>query len=290
MLATSVSKRKARWIREMIDAEYVSSEIQDVLVMLDVAELPETYRYLSSLLGDDDVVSAPPYVIATTILGLDEPQRFPDFLIGFITDMFELEIAEGNDDAMNDLGAQYYDGSRGFEQSFEKAVQYYTMAAEKGNRQAQENLGYCFYYGRVGKPDYEKAFHCFALGAFDGHLVSLYKIGDMYLNGLYVPRNEKEAFYIFMRCIETMTPQAEGRVAGPVYLRLGRMFLDGIGTEQNLKSSLICFQKAETFLYDMVLNGDAMYRKSLQSAIDGQAKARERLAQKLPETRWDYDG
>ena len=109
----------------MIDAEYVSSEIQDVLVMLDVAELPETYRYLSSLLGDDDVVSAPPYVIATTILGLDEPQRFPDFLIGFITDMFELEIAEGNDDAMNDLGAQYYDGSRGFEQSFEKAVQYY---------------------------------------------------------------------------------------------------------------------------------------------------------------------
>ena len=41
--------------------------------------------------------------------------------------------------------------------------------------------------------DYKKAFHYFAKGAFDGHLVSLYKIGDMYKNGYYVEKDEKEA-------------------------------------------------------------------------------------------------
>lgn len=274
----------------MIDMSYVSTEVQSVLAMLNASELPGVYGYLASLPGADNDVTAPPYTIANTVLGLDKPEPFPGFLIDFITDMFQFEIAEGNDNAMNDLGAQYYDGSRGFEQSFEKAIHYYKMAADRGNRQAQENLGYCYYYGRDGKPDYEKAFHYFALGAFDGHLISLYKVGDMYLNGLYVQKNEKEAFYIFMRCLETMTQQAEGRVAGPVYLRLGRMFLEGIGTEQNFKSSLICYQKAEAYIYDMVLDGDVMYRRSLDAAIAGQAKARKKLAEKLPGDSWEFDG
>lgn len=250
--------------------------------------LPEIYAYLSSLPGMNDLPM--PYEIANDILSKDRPGILPEKLIDLVTDLFELEIAEGNSAAMNDLGACYYEGSRGFVQDFEKAVHYYKMAAENGNRQAQENLGYCYYYGRDGEPDFEKAFHYYALGAFDGHLVSLYKIGDMYLHGLYVPKNEREAFFIFMRCIETMSDEAAYRVAGPVYLRLGRMFMDGVGTEQNLKNALICFQKAESFLFDMVLGGEAMYRKSLDAAVRGQEKARERLAEQLPENTWKIDG
>ena len=45
-----------------------------------------------------------------------------------------------------------------------------------------------------------------------------------------------------------MTQQAEGRAAGPVLLRLGRMFLDGIGTEEDAGSAPVCFRKAESFL------------------------------------------
>ena len=111
----------------------------------------------------------------------------------------------------------------------------------------------------------------------------------MYLNGLYVPKNEREAFYIFMRCIQTMTEEDQGRIAGPVYLRLGRMLLEGIGVERDIKASLICYQKAESFLYDMVLDGDAMYRKSLDAAVAGQAKARAKLAEELPRNTWDFD-
>lgn len=57
---------------------------------------------------------------------------------------------------MNDLGTRYYCGDRGFEQDFGKTVRYYDMAAECGNRQAQENLGYRYYYGRSVERDYKK--------------------------------------------------------------------------------------------------------------------------------------
>lgn len=118
----------------MIDMSYVSTELQSVLAMLDASELPEVYGNLASLLGADNAVTAPPHTIANTVLGLDKLEPFPGFLIDFITEMFQVENAEGNNNAMNDLGAQYYDGSRGFEQSFEKAIHYYKMAADKGNR------------------------------------------------------------------------------------------------------------------------------------------------------------
>ena len=168
-------------------------------------------------------------------------------------------------------------------------MHYYHLAAEHGSRQAQENLGYCYYYGRNMPVDYEKAFHYFALGAFDGHLISLYKIGDMYANGYYVPKNEVEAFHIYERCMETMTEEAAKVVAGPVFLRLGGAFLYGKGTRADAKSALVCYQKAEAFLYDMVRNGDVMYKKSLLSAIEGQKKAREALERDLPQEEWSFD-
>ena len=258
----------------------------EIFSMLDAEELPEATKYLSRFVADDAELSVTPYEMATCLVRCDKLQQFPDFLIAFITELYQAEIAKGNEDAMNDLGAIYYTGDHGFEQDFSEAVRYYQMAAEHGSRQAQENLGYCYYYGRDMEKDYEKAFHYYALGAFDGRLISLYKIGDMYLNGYYVKKNEKEAFVIYMRCLDTMTEEAAPRVAGPVYLRLGKMFLKGIGTEPDAKAALICYQKAESFLYDMVKDGDAMYKKSLQAAIDGQTTARAKLEEELPDNDW----
>ena len=265
--------------------------IQQVFSMLDSEELPQTAHALSVIMNEANNGKLPePLALANGIMDLDKPKTFPDYVIDFVTELYEMEIAEGNDDAMNDLGAQYYDGSRAFEQSFEKSIHYYHMAAQNGNRQAQENLGYCYYYGRnMDRPDYEKAFHYFALGAFDGHLISLYKIGDMYLNGYYVPKNEKEAFVIYHRCLETMTDEAAPHVAGPVFLRLAKMYLNGLGTERDLKAALVCYQKAESFLYDMVKDGNVMYKKSLRAAIEGQAKARALLMAELPNSEWTFD-
>ena len=167
------------------------NRIIKVLSSLDRDMFPEASRYLESVVEGDDEHTL--YQIASNLVECDKPKVFPFYLVQLIIDLYEEEIKEGNHYAMNDLGARYYCGDRGFQQSFEKAVYYYNMAAQHGNRQAQENLGYCYYYGRDMPVDYEKAFQYFALGAFDGHLISLYKIGDMYRNGYYVKKNEKEA-------------------------------------------------------------------------------------------------
>ena len=267
--------------------------LDDFLSMLDADEYPEIFNYLLSQVNAMNAGASKeidgPYDLASTLLQLDSPKVLPPYLIEYIEELLQLEIDLGNAEAMNTLGSQYYDGRRGFEHNFQKAAYYFTLAAEHGSRQAQENLGYIYYYGRLGKPDYEKAFHYFALGAFDGHLISLYKIGDMYLNGFYVPKNEREAFHIYIHCLEGITPETEPFVAGPVYLRLGRLFLNGTGTERDAKSALVCFQKAEAFLYDMVKDGDVMYKKSLTSAIEGQGKARAILEKELPDEKWCFD-
>ena len=273
-----------------MESKEIYNKAKRFIEELDEDKYPETIEYFEELIGDseqDDLIFPNKRLIASELCDTDKLVDLTPELIDFITELYMDDIQIGNSEAMNDLGAQYYDGHRGFEQSFEKAIKYYKMAAMRGNRQAQENLGYCYYYGRDGEVNYEKAYHYFVLGALDGHLISLYKIGDMYLNGYYVEKNEAEAFHIYMRCIETMTPEAEAEVAGPVYLRLGKMFFNGFGTEKDLMAALTCYQKAERYLYSMVVDdGNYMYKKSLQGAIEGQEKVRKEMTEKIKDKNW----
>ena len=243
---------------------------------------PEAGIDLQLVLAGVDPVDVNILRVAIDLLECDKPGPLPACLLEYIADLYRLGIAEENADAMNDLGAMYYNGSRGFEQNYEKAVYYYKMAAKNGSRKARENLGYCYYYGRVGEPNYEKAFHCFAPGAFEGRPVSLYKIGDMYLNGYYVDKDEREAFSLYNRCFDISKDDAK-IVAGPVHLRLGDMYLKGVGTDWDPEQALFHYNLAEILLYRMVKSGDTMYMQSLRNAVEGQSQARALLMQRLGE-------
>lgn len=251
-------------------------EYKKIIPELEPSIYPETSAFIA--LHETDEFS--PYGLASALVQCDRNTVMPRALFDLIADLYKEAIPDGDSDAMNDLGALYYDG-RGCCQDYEKAVYYYKMAAKFGNRKARENLGYCCYYGRSVPVDYEKAYHWFALGAFEGSIISLYKIGDMYLNGYYVDKNEAEAFSIYDRCAGMLTDESAPYAAGPVFLRLGSCFLNGTGAEANAKSALICFQQAERYLYDMVAGGDEAYVSSLQAAVEGQEKAREKLASAL---------
>lgn len=273
----------------MYDTDVVSTRVHEVLTTFSKDDYPETYDYLFSIIEADGDVKEDPVTIAVTVMDRDGLSVFPDTVIEFVEQMFNLAIEQGNDHAMVNLGAWYYEGGRGFRQNFKAAVRLYEMASERGNRTAQENLGYCYYYGRVAEPDYERAFRYFALGAFDKSLVSLYKIADMYHKGLYVEQDDREAFALYMRCLRELDENSESRVAGPVYLRLADMLFSGVGCDRDVKAAMVCYQKAELYLTDMVLAGDVMYKASLASAIAGQQKVRDAISGFLPKATWELD-
>ena len=165
-------------------------------------------------------------------------------------------------------------------------VEYYTIAAEGGCRQAQENLGYCFYYGRDMPVDYKKAFHYFALGAFDGHLCSLYKIGDMYRNGYYVDKNEVEAFRIYMHCAQGLNEDNIHLVGADIMMRLGDCFFKGIGTEVDNKQALKYYQLAEQMYYERLESGDFLIKNCYKHVLKNQEEARQKLNDVLSGYEW----
>jgi hypothetical protein len=267
----------------MIDDYDVLKEVSDAIAMLP-EEYEETFSYLSNCQSSYERDTEPMDMVEV-LLKCDCELPVCSVVSNLILYLLEFEIDKGNEQAMNELGALYYEG-KVFEQDFSKALYYYKMAAENGCRLAQENLGYCYYYGRSVPKDYEKAFHYFALGAFDGHLTSLYKIGDMYLNGYYVQKNPTEALNIFEYCKSLLNDDNAGFAAGPVFLRLGNCYLNGWGTKPDYVYALKLYHRAEGFLLDMVKSGDVMYKNSLNAAIEGQAKAREQIAKDMPEEIW----
>ena len=82
-----------------------------------------------------------------------------------------------NPEYMVELGGWYYG-----QKQFDLAEDYYLMAAKLNYADAYECLGYIYYYGRVGQPDYEKAFHYYKLASDQGNIVAAYKLADMYKN------------------------------------------------------------------------------------------------------------
>ena len=88
-----------------------------------------------------------------------------------------------------------------FRKQYDLANKYYEMAAERGCVDAYEGLGYIWYYGRVGKTDYEKAFHYFSKAACYPN--AQLKLADMYLRGYYVGKDAAKAQEILERLYET---------------------------------------------------------------------------------------
>ena len=62
-------------------------------------------------------------------------------------------------------------------------------AADKGNAEAQFNLGAMHIAGLGVRKQYDKALHYFTLSAHQGHTLALYNLGQMHLNGLGAQRS-----------------------------------------------------------------------------------------------------
>lgn len=265
--------------------KHIYEELKSIKENLNIEKYPESFELIDDSIDDDGNVYVTPFDIACDLHEADKSEVMPKCIANFVIEVYLGEIEKENAEAMTNLGSLYYTGRCG-ERSYEKAIKYYLMTDEHGERQATENLCYCYYYGRSVPINYEKAFHYFVKGALDGHLNSLYKVGDMYKNGYYVKKDEKEAFYIYRRCYEQMTEKCIDLIGADICMRMGNVYYYGIGTPKNLELALKYYQQAEQYFYVKLKNGNCFSKKGLKEAIVKQSAIRTELSKLLPDFDW----
>ena len=140
-----------------------------------------------------------------------------------------------NPEYMVELGGWYYG-----QKQFDLAEEYYLMAAKLDYNNAYECLGYIYYYGRVGQPDYEKAFHYYKLASDQGNLVAAYKLADMYKNGYYVQKDYPK----YVQIIKDLYPKIQGATntfdpVPEIYSKLAKIYVEEGNEDQAIQLLLI---------------------------------------------------
>ncbi len=81
--------------------------------------------------------------------------------------------------------------------------------ANKGNLEAQLLLGYSYLYGDNGlQPNYEKAFEYYGMAALQNDATGLNNLGSLYYGGVGVNRNSAKATILFQKAAELGNPEA----------------------------------------------------------------------------------
>ncbi len=259
----------------------ITQRVKDIYGEVDAAEYPQTAEILETIASDETILTDVTEFLDKLFDADGRKATLPTEVAHLLMDIYAEEANNDNADAYCKLGSLYYTG-RGGVQNYAVACKYYEKAEKLGSIQARENLGYCYYYGRTGKVDYEKAFHYFVKGALAGNINSLYKIGDMYKNGYFVEKDEQEAFSIYKHCLEGLNDDNVKDGGADIFIRLGDCHFTGMGTEQDFPLALRCYQQAETLYYPRIQNGDFLYRKQWERAIEMQAKVRAEILKDLP--------
>jgi tetratricopeptide (TPR) repeat protein len=153
----------------------------------------------------------------------------------------------GNTEAMNDLGYMYaFAGT----QNFEKARQLWEKAATEGNTDAMCNLGYAYNHDNYGiRRDYSEARQWYEKAAAAGHAEAVYRLGQLYLeedDSEHRMKGGKEA----RRWYERAAVAGDSRAM----YALGGMCAEGLGGPQDYQQARQWFEKAAAMGHR-----DAMY-------------------------------
>lgn len=149
-----------------------------------------------------------------------------------VLESYELCARHNIPEAALILGEYYYNGEI-LKQDLDKAYEFYELAANAGNIDAICRLGDRFYYDRYDNVDYVQAYYYYSLGALlHDDPNCLYKLGDLYLKGNYVEKNENYAFILYMRALQCINDK-DYLLLAKIQQRVGKCYLYGFGTCKN---------------------------------------------------------
>ena len=142
---------------------------------------------------------------------------------------------KGHKGAQNNLGVCYEYGY-GVIQSYEKAVEWYNKAANQNNTAAQCNLGYCYDVGQGVKQSYEKAVEWYTKAANQGYATAQSNLGVCYEKGQCVTQSYEKA-------VEWYTKAANQGYA-TAQCNLGYCYKNGQGVPQSYEKAVEWYTKA----------------------------------------------
>jgi TPR repeat protein/predicted secreted protein len=142
---------------------------------------------------------------------------------------------KGDDNAQANLGYMYYAGE-GVPQDYEKAVYWYRKSATQGNKDAQYNLAVSYAFGEGTKQDLTEAAIWYRRAGEQNHVVSQYSLAISYAYGEGVPQDLKEAARWFKKAAEQGYARAQ--------VHLGSMHHTGEGVAQDYAEAVRWYRMA----------------------------------------------
>lgn len=117
-----------------------------------------------------------------------------------------------------------------------------SVLAEKGDTEAQVELGICYYSGEGVEQDYEKAEMWLRKAAEQGDALALYNLGELYYETLFCV--DAEQFGCRSRkALDSFRLAAEKGNVNAMF-RIGNCYGLGYGTHQNIEEASKWFRKA----------------------------------------------
>jgi TPR repeat protein len=179
---------------------------------------------------------------------------------------YESAANQGDADAQNNLGFMYLKGD-GIDKDAKRAIVWFEKAANQGNATAQHNLGFMYLKGEGVEKDAKCAIGWFEKAANQGNARSQYNLGIIYLKGEGVEKDAKRAVVWFEK--------AENQGDARAQYNLGVMYLQGEGVEKDVQKAAIWFEKsanqgdvyAQNNLGLMYLKGEGVEKNKEQALI-----------------------
>ena len=197
----------------------------------------------------------------------------------------EYLIRKGNLEALRIKGYCCYGGNTAYACDWDfsrEAME--TLLREKQDPFAANTLGYIYYYGRGSLPgrDYAKAYQYFTIGAFNGVYESMYKSADILIKGEGVPKNYRAAARLISRVYYENLERFGNGVFDCKFadaaLRMGNMYRDGTGLEQDDMEAYECYLQADLAIRQRLVYqyyGDHAVMQGIQRSLE---EMREKLA------------
>jgi TPR repeat protein len=153
-----------------------------------------------------------------------------------------LELAQkGDSEAQFEIGLAYYYG-KGVSQNQETALGWFRKAAEQGHAAAQYAIGRMYYYGHGVGQDVNESVKWFRNAAENGYADAQFALGVMYQFGKSVEKDFKEAKKWYQSAAEKGMAAAQ--------FALGTMYHLGQGVVKDAKEGVRWLQKAAEQNYE----------------------------------------